>query len=172
MLEERGGGETYRFEKKDDTWYDAEDETLNIYQARITAMLVKVANLSAEQTISDVIDLSQYGLETPERYVEFSTADATYRLNFGNLNSMTSQYYVAFDGETSVYAVTTNVVTGFNYTLEDLIEEDEETQAETEDTEEDETETNESETIESEAAEDVEAPESTEVAESTDAIES
>ena len=45
---------------------------------------------------------------------------------------MTSQYYIAFPSEMTVYAVTTNVVTGFNYTLDDLVEE---TTEETESTE-------------------------------------
>ena len=53
-------------------------------------------------------------------------------INVGNLNSMTSQYYIAFPSEMKVYVVTTNVVTGFNYTLDDLVEE---TTAETESTE-------------------------------------
>ena len=48
-------------------------------------------------------------------------------INIGNLNSMTSQYYIAFPSEMKVYVVTTNVVTGFNYTLEDLVEEEDST---------------------------------------------
>ena len=40
---------------------------------------------------------------------------------------MTSQYYIAFPSEMKVYVVTTNVVTGFNYTLEDLVEEEDST---------------------------------------------
>ena len=76
--------------------------------------------------------MSQYGLADPERTIQYETADRSVIINVGNLNSMTSQYYIAFPSEMKVYVVTTNVVTGFNYTLDDLVEE---TTAETESTE-------------------------------------
>ena len=102
--------------------------------------------------------MSQYGLADPERTIQYETADRSVIINVGNLNSMTSQYYIAFPSEMKVYVVTTNVVAGFNYTLEDLVEETtEETEsteaAETAETETAETETTESvETVETETA--------------------
>ena len=125
-------GETYAFEKKDDTWYYADDHSLNLNQDRIKAMILKVAPLKADQVIENVTDMSQYGLADPERTIQYETADRSVIINVGNLNSMTSQYYIAFPSEMKVYVVTTNVVTGFNYTLDDLVEE---TTAETESTE-------------------------------------
>ena len=119
-------GETYSFEKEDDTWYSVEDHSLNLNQNRIKAMILKVAPLKVNQTITEVTDMSQYGLANPERTIQYETADRSVIINVGSLNSMTSQYYIAFPSETTVYAVTTNVVTGFNYTLDDLVEETEE----------------------------------------------
>ena len=146
-------GETYAFEKKDDTWYYADDHSLNLNQDRIKAMILKVAPLKADQVIENVTDMSQYGLADPERTIQYETADRSVIINVGNLNSMTSQYYVAFPSEMKVYVVTTNVVTGFNYTLEDLVEET------TEATETAETETAETETTETETTEVVETVE-------------
>lgn len=120
-------GETYDFEKKDDTWYYADDHSLNLNQDQIKAMILKVAPLKAEQVIENVTDMSQYGLADPERTIQYETADRSVIINIGNLNSMTSQYYIAFPSEMKVYVVTTNVVTGFNYTLEDLVEEEDST---------------------------------------------
>lgn len=140
-------GETYAFEKEDDTWYYADDHSLNLNQDRIKAMILKVAPLRADQVIENVTDMSQYGLADPERTIQYETADRSVIINIGNLNSMTSQYYIAFPSEMKVYVVTTNVVTGFNYTLEDLVEET------TEATETAETETTEAvETVETETA--------------------
>ena len=102
--------------------------------ARIKAMILKVAPLKADQVIENVTDMSQYGLADPERTIQYETADRSVIINVGNLNSMTSQYYIAFPSEMKVYVVATNVVTGFNYTLEDLVEV-EETAEETESTE-------------------------------------
>ena len=145
-------GETYAFEKEDETWYYADDHSLNQNQDLIKAMILKVAPLKADQVIENVTDMSQYGLADPERTIQYETADRSVIINVGNLNSMTSQYYIAFPSEMKVYAVTTNVVTGFNYTLDDLVEETTEA-TETAETETAETETTESvETVETETA--------------------
>ena len=145
-------GETYAFEKEDDTWYYADDHSLNLNQDRIKAMILKVAPLKADQVIENVTDMSQYGLADPERTIQYETADRSVIINVGNLNSMTSQYYIAFPSEMKVYVVATNVVTGFNYTLDDLVEETTEA-TETAETETAETETTEAvETVETETA--------------------
>ena len=142
-------GETYAFEKEDETWYYADDHSLNLNQDRIKAMILKVAPLKADQVIENVTDMSQYGLADPERTIQYETADRSVIINVGNLNSMTSQYYVAFPSELKVYVVATNV-TGFNYTLDDLVEE---TTEETESTEAAETaETETTEAVETETA--------------------
>lgn len=145
-------GETYAFEKKDETWYYTDDHSLNLNQERIKAMILKVAPLKADQVIENVTDMSQYGLADPERTIQYETADRSVIINVGNLNSMTSQYYIAFPSEMKVYVVATNVVTGFNYTLDDLVEETTEATA-TAETETAETETTEAvETVETETA--------------------
>lgn len=145
-------GETYAFEKEDETWYYTDDHSLNLNQDRIKAMILKVAPLKADQVIGNVTDMSQYGLADPERTIQYETADRSVIINVGNLNSMTNQYYIAFPSEMKVYVVATNVVTGFNYTLEDLVEETTEA-TETAETETAETETTEAvETVEKETA--------------------
>ena len=130
-------GETYSFEKEDDTWYYTDDHSLNLNQNKLKAMLLKVAPLKVNQVIENVTDMSQYGLANPERTISYETADRSVIINVGDLNSMTSQYYIAFPSEMTVYVVTTNVVTGFNYALDDLVEEttEETAAAETESTE-------------------------------------
>ena len=145
-------GETYAFEKEDDTWYYTDDHSLNLNQDRIKAMILKVAPLKADQVIGNVTEVTQYGLADPDRTIQYETADRSVIINVGNLNSMTSQYYIAFPSEMKVYVVATNVVTGFNYTLEDLVEETTEA-TETAETETAETETTEAvETVEKETA--------------------
>ena len=116
-------------------------------------MILKVAPLKADQVIENVTDMSQYGLADPDRTIQYETADRSVIINVGNLNSMTSQYYIAFPSEMKVYVVATNVVTGFNYTLDDLVEETTEETESTEATETAETETTEAvETVEKETA--------------------
>ena len=79
-------GEPYAFEKEDDTWYYADDHSLNLNQERIKAMILKVAPLKADQVIENVTDMSQYGLANPERTIQYETADRSVIINVGNLN--------------------------------------------------------------------------------------
>ena len=78
-------GETYAFEKEDETWYYADDHSLNLNQDRIKAMILKVAPLKADQVIENVTDMSQYGLADPERTIQYETADRSVIINVGQL---------------------------------------------------------------------------------------
>lgn len=114
-------GETYCFEKEDDTWYDAEDHTLNIEQYLIKNMLSSVAPLKAEQIIENVTDMNQYGLAEPSRTIQYETEDAAYVFEVGDYNSVSSVHYIRKPGENTVYAVSSSTVTVFNKTKDDLI---------------------------------------------------
>lgn len=119
-------GETYTFEKKEDTWYAAEDASLNIKQTRLTNMVGALTPLEATQKIEDVSDFSQYGLEEPQRTITVETAEKSDILYVGDKNELTSSYYVCLPGETVVYTVSSSDISRFNYALADLIEEEEE----------------------------------------------
>lgn len=138
-------GETYTFEKEDDTWYYADDHSINITQATITTMISRVMPLEAEQVITDVTDYDQYGLAEPERTITITTADASYTYYIGDANEiMDGNYYLQVDGSEDVLLVDYYIVTSFNKTLDDLIEEEEEAET-TESSESAETETTETE---------------------------
>lgn len=115
-------GETYAFEKTEDTWHAAEDLSLSLKEYSIKNMLSGVAPFDALQVIEDVADLSQYGLADPERTISFETATASYILHVGDHNALTGTYYVCMPSETTVYVVEQTVVTRFNQTLEDVVE--------------------------------------------------
>lgn len=119
-------GESNTFEKEEDTWYAAEDHSLNIKQTRLTNMAGAVTPLEAGQRIEDVTDLSQYGLTEPQRTITIETAAKSYILYVGDKNELTSSYYVCLPGETVVYTVSTSDISRFDYALADLIEEEEE----------------------------------------------
>lgn len=163
-------GVTYTFEKEDDTWYYADDHSVNLTQATINTMISRALPLEAEQVITDVTDYDQYGLADPERSITLTTADAVYTYYIGNANEiMDGNYYLQVDGSDDVLLVDYYIVTNFNKTLDDLIEEEEEEEESTESSESEETESTES--GESEETESTEAGESSE-AESTESGES
>lgn len=119
-------GQTYSFEKEEDVWYAAEDHSLNINQSRVTSMLASVAPLTAFQVIEQVTDLAQYGLVTPENTITVETAAASYILYVGDENELTSGCYVSLPSTDTVYVVSASDINRFHYSLEDLIEEEEE----------------------------------------------
>ena len=118
-------GVNYSFEKSEDVWHSVEEDSRNIKEYSIKSMLSGVAPLTALQVIEDVTDLSQYGLDDPERTISFETASARYILYVGDHNALTGTYYVSMPSENRVYVVEQTVVTRFNQTLEDVAETEE-----------------------------------------------
>lgn len=114
-------GETNSFEKIDDTWYYTEDHSLDINQYNITSMAEKCAILEVEQTIENVTDMSQYGLDTDARTICFETAEKSYTFKIGDNNAITDIYYIRGFEDSTVYAVSSSIVTVFNYTLDDVV---------------------------------------------------
>lgn len=114
-------GETNCFEKVDGTWYYAKDHSLDINQYNINSMAEKCAGLAATQTIEDVTDMSQYGLDTDARTIRFETAEESYTFKIGDNNTITDIYYICEPEDSTVYAVSSSIVTVFNYTLDDVV---------------------------------------------------
>lgn len=116
-------GETYTFEKEDDIWYYTEDRSLDIIQYRMTSMLSNVAPLQVSDVIENVTDMTQYGLKEPSRVIQYETASQSHIFYVGDYNSLADVYYICAPSGTTVYTVSTQVVNGFNYTLDELVEE-------------------------------------------------
>lgn len=123
-------GENCAFEKEEDTWYAAQDHSLNIKQTRVTSMVNGIAPLEASQVIENVTDLAQYGLTEPQKTITVETAAKSYILYVGDKNDLTSSYYVCFPSTSTVYVVSATDINRFNYGLDELIEEETETSAE------------------------------------------
>ena len=119
-------GETYTFEKEEDTWYYADDHSLKLLQYRTSNLPDGVAPLTAKQVLEDVSDLSQYGLSEPQRTITYETESASYILYVGDNNQMTSSYYVCMPSDATVYVVASSAINRFDVTVEDLIDTSEE----------------------------------------------
>jgi len=114
-------GETYTFEKRDDIWYNLDDPAINLDQYVIKSMLLKLAKLEIVQSIENVTDMSQYGLDKDYLTFEYETADKSYVLHIGSRNLVTGVYYMAMPSETTVYMIERYALVGsFERTPEDL----------------------------------------------------
>lgn len=120
-------GATYSFEKDGDTWYDTADRSRKLTQYSITAMASNLAGLTATQVLENVTDLEQYGLTEGYRVICFETATESVIYYLGDQNAITEEYYLCKPSESTVYLVGATLANRFNYTPEDLTEEEEET---------------------------------------------
>lgn len=119
-------GETYAMEKEEDTWYDVSDHSRNLIQYRIESIASSLASLSATQMIENVTDMSQYGLAEGYRTISFETATESYIFYLGDQNTITGDYYLCKPSEATVYTVDSIFVSRFNYSLDDMVEAEEE----------------------------------------------
>lgn len=118
-------GETCAFEKEEGRWVSASDPSLELKQSRLDTMAGKLTNIVAQSAIHDVTDMSQYGLETPANVLHWETAEASYTYHVGDYNSIGNVYYICEPDSDVVYVVTAALGTGFDYSLEELIEQEE-----------------------------------------------
>ena len=117
------GQDNVEFDKKDDTWSEKSDADFPVNQDTVNSAVGGVASLSAAQEISDVEDLSEYDLDSPQNEIKLTTDDGDTVLQIGMENTSTSQYYVKkSDDAKNVYLVDSSAVEPFMGTLYDFAE--------------------------------------------------
>ena len=117
------GQDKVEFDKKDDTWSEKGDADFPVDQDTVNTAVGGVASLSAAQEISDVEDLSEYDLDSPQNEITLTTDDGDTVLQIGMENESTSQYYVRkSDDDKKVYLVDSSAVEPFMGTLYDFAE--------------------------------------------------
>ena len=115
------GQDKVEFDKKDDTWSEKGDADFPVNQDTLNTAVGGVASLSAAQEISDVEDLSEYDLDSPQNEITLTTDDGDTVLQIGMENDSTSQYYVRkSDDDKKVYLVDSSAVEPFMGTLYDF----------------------------------------------------
>lgn len=116
-------GETYCLEKKDGVWHPAGDSTRKVKDYYIGLMAKKMAPLTATQTLENVTDLAEYGLEEPLRTIILETATQKFQINVGDNNSLTGNCYIQVtDRPETVYIVNQAYIERYNHALEDILE--------------------------------------------------
>lgn len=117
------GQDNVEFDKKDDAWSEKSDADFPVYQDTVNTAVGGIASLSAAQEISDVEDLSEYDLDSPQNEIKLTTDDGDTVLQIGMENESTSQYYVKkSDDDKNVYLVDSSAVEPFMGTLYDFAE--------------------------------------------------
>ena len=115
-------GEQLSFTKQDDTWVYDNDASLSIDTDKVESMLENAATVSYSAIVEDPEELSSYGLDSPSNVIVISTADDTYTFTIGDTNSITSELYMMFGSDTTVYTMSTDLTDAFSKSVDDLLE--------------------------------------------------
>lgn len=123
-------GSAYSLSKEDDTWINPEDSDFQVNQTNVSYMVSSVASISASGKISDVTDLAQYGLDSPQTISLTMSDGKTLDIMLGDYNEVSGNYYAMTSEGDDVYLISGEYVYQFECSMEDL-EYDEEASEET-----------------------------------------
>ena len=108
------------FEKKDDSWVKKDETAFPVNQTTLDSAASAIETVEADRVLEDVEDLAEYGLDSPSNTVTVDTADGTTKLNIGDENTSTNQYYISrADDDSTVYVVAADTVSPFMNSLYD-----------------------------------------------------
>lgn len=110
------------FDKKDDSWTEKSDANFPVNQDTVDSAVKGVASLTADQEISDVEDLSEYDLDSPQNTITLTTADGDTSLQIGMESSNNLYYVKKEDDDKNVYLVSSSSIEPFMGTLYDFAE--------------------------------------------------
>lgn len=116
-------GETLSFRADGARWICENDPDFPTLKSTITTMLEAFAPLNANSEMTDVSDLSIYGLQEPSVTVTFTVAGQTTTVCIGDENAMGGLRYVSV-GDGKVYLVTTSLYSRFNKGMFDVMVKD------------------------------------------------
>ena len=109
---------------KDGQWVYDDDDAFPVDQAEIGTLLGQFEQFTANFTIEDAQDLSQYGLDDPTCTIHIETTDGSYDILLGDYSQMDQQRYVSI-GDGNVYLASSDPLDVYNVLLAGLIRNDE-----------------------------------------------
>ncbi len=106
-------GEQADFVKEEETWVNTGDENFPVNQDKINDLVEDLTTAEADRVLTDVEELSQYGLEEPVNTVKFKDSSGTEKeMLLGSQNQGTGSYYLCFADDLSTVYVTSTDVAG------------------------------------------------------------
>ena len=115
-------GETLEFTKMDDTWSCNADPTVQIDADKMKTMLSSIGSMTADSTVENPEDVSEYGIDQPTQQVTLNFSDGSEKkVTFGSTNEIVGGTYVQVSGDDNVYLVGSSYVnTTLNKGVDDL----------------------------------------------------
>lgn len=110
------------FEKDGDTWIKSDESEFPIDQDKLDTLAGSFSSVTAERTLENVEDVSEYELDQPENTITITTEDGeTTVIQVGMENDSTSQEYIELNNDSStVYVVGSTTFQSFEGGLYDF----------------------------------------------------
>lgn len=115
-------GETdFAFTMGESVWTKDHDGTFPVNQTAVQNLADEIAQLTAVRELTDVAQLSDYGLDTPAFTVTAGDADGNaVTLSLGDATPFADGYYLSVSGRDAVYVIEDNLADAFDKTLTQL----------------------------------------------------
>ena len=110
------------FEKDGDTWIKSDESEFPVDQDKLDTLAGSFSSVTAERTLENVEDVSEYELDQPENTITITTEDGeTTVIQVGMENDSTSQEYIELNNDSStVYVVGSTTFQSFEGGLYDF----------------------------------------------------
>lgn len=114
-------GTKQTFVKDGDEWILEGDDTFPVDSSALLSCLSGLTPLKAQRTLTDVSDLSEYGLDEPQNTVTLTDAEGSQTvITFGDANANTTDDYLMLDEDTAtVYTVESSFLDSLSKNLYD-----------------------------------------------------
>lgn len=116
------GGNTLSFTRTDGTWACDTDSTVDLDQDKVNTAAAGLTGISIYQTMNNVTDPSQYGLDAPSYTLTVTdTSGNETTVEIGNSNSTAGSVYACLGTDTStVYSVASSLQTTVAETIDEF----------------------------------------------------
>lgn len=111
---------SYTLEKQNGKWVCLEEPSLELDNTLINGMLTVAGNVPLYDTVEDVSDFTQYGLEEPYLTVTCYAKEDKYVVEMGDFNTTIMKYFVRVNNENKVYTTDSSLYNTFTKSINSL----------------------------------------------------
>lgn len=121
---------------EDDTWSLIGDDTFDVDETILDTMVTDLTGIEVEMVLTEVEDLSEYGLDEPVNEIVVTNADEKVtQIAIGDANETTGLYYICLNNVSdTVYCISADLASAFEMAQKDMRYVEEKTDSEESDT--------------------------------------
>lgn len=111
-------GKSYSFQIKQSVWTYVQDPALPVRESAIGAVLSTYETLTAIRVLENPDDLSEYGLDNPERSMILVCDGKEIEFRFGAYSNYGGGYYLEIAGDPHVYLVDSDYYSALDFSID------------------------------------------------------